>query len=417
MTHRECLGVAMIVIAATAALGLPPAAAATASVGHGALRAATTTATAANELVGWGNNGEGELGNGHATSSDTPVMVKLPRHVAVTQATAGCFHSLAVTTTGKVLAWGFNRDGQLGDGSTKSSRIPVSVKLPRNTTVTSARAGCEFSLALTSAGRLLAWGFNGDGELGDGSTKGSHRPVMVKLPKNTRVKAFSAGCFHALALTTTGEVLAWGVNGDGQLGDGTTTSSDRPVKVKLPKHVKVKAVSAGCYHSLALSTKGQIIAWGNNTYGQLGNGTTTASDLPLAISFEISRPVGSITQLSAGWFDSLALTSSGAVLAWGDNGNGQLGTGNTTSYPAPQFVKLPAHTKVHAIKPGGFYNMVLTTTGKILAWGLDADGELGDGRTTDSDLPVRVHLQPGMSVTNLYAGSSASQSFASVRRS
>ena len=178
----------------------------------------------------------------------------------------------------------------------------------------------------------------------------------------------------------------------------------------------VKAVSAGCYHSLALSTKGQILAWGDNGNGQLGNGTTTASDLPLLISFEISHPVGRITQLSAGWFDSLALTSSGAVLAWGDNDNGQLGNGNTTSYPSPQFVKLPPHTKVHAIKPGGLYNMVLTTSGRILAWGLGADGELGDGKTTDSDLPVTVHLPSGMSATNIYAGSSASQSFASVRR-
>jgi alpha-tubulin suppressor-like RCC1 family protein len=203
----------------------------------------------------------------------------------------------------------------------------------------------------------------------------------------------------------------------GQLGNGTTTSRDSPVKVKLPKHVSVKSVSAGCYYSLALSTKGQIIAWGNNADGQLGNGTTTSSDLPLIISFEIGHPVGRITQLSAGAYDSLALTSSGAVLAWGDNGNGQLGNGNTTSYPAPQFVKLPSHTKVHAIKPGGNYNMVLTTTGGILAWGIDAGGELGNGKTTDSDVPVRVHLPSGVLATSIYAGSSASQSFASVRRS
>lgn len=417
MTHRKRLRVAMTMVAAIAVLGLQPAEAFTSSAGHSVLYFATTTTGASQVLLGWGNNHQGELGNGRTTSSDKPVRVKLPRRTAISQATAGCFHSLAVTTTGQVLAWGLNSNGQLGDGSTKGSRTPVKVKLPKNTRVTAARAGCEFSLALTSAGRLLAWGFNGDGELGDGSTKGSRTPVKVKLPRNTRVKAFSAGCYHALALTTTGEVLAWGFNADGQLGNGTTTSSDRPVKVKLPSHVTVKAVSAGCYHSLALGTKGQIVAWGNNSDGQFGNGTTTGSSLPLVITFEISHPVGTITQLSAGYYDSLALTSSGAVLAWGDNGNGQLGNGNTTSYPSPQFVKLPSHTKVRAIKPGGFYNMVLTTRGSILAWGFDADGELGNGKTTDSDLPVTVHLPSGMSATSIYAGSSASQSFASVRRS
>lgn len=414
MTHRKRLGPAVAVVAAIATIGLLPAAPSAAAALHGALYPATAARSPL--LLGWGNNGQGELGNGRTASSDTPVRVKLPRHTEVSQATAGCFHSLAVTTVGQVLAWGFNNDGQLGDGSTKGSRLPVKVKLPKNTTVTEARAGCEFSLALTSRGRLLAWGLNSDGQLGDGSTKGSRVPVKVKLPRKTRVKAFSAGCFHALALTTTGEVLAWGYNGDGQLGDGSTTSSDTPVKVKLPRHVTVKAVSAGCYHSLALDTKGQIVAWGNNSDGQLGNGTTTGSDRPLIIRFEIAHPVGTITQLSAGSFDSLALTSSGAVLAWGDNGDGQLGNGNTTSYPAPQFVKLPLHTKVRAIKPGGYYTMALTATGKILAWGLDADGELGNGRTTDSDLPVTVHLPSGMVATNIFAGSSASQSFASVRR-
>ena len=183
MTHQKRLGLAVTFVAAIAVAGLQPAEAATTSTGHSELSSATTARTAASQLLlGWGNNGQGELGNGRSVSSDKPVKVKLPRHTVVSQATAGCFHSLAVTTTGQVLAWGFNSNGQLGDGSTKGSRTPVKVRLPKGTRVTAARAGCEFSLALTSAGRLLAWGFNTDGELGDGSTKGSRTPVRVKLP-------------------------------------------------------------------------------------------------------------------------------------------------------------------------------------------------------------------------------------------
>jgi alpha-tubulin suppressor-like RCC1 family protein len=111
-----------------------------------------------------------------------------------------------------VLAWGANADGELGNGTTASSDVPVRVRLPAGTRVTSVKAGCYDSLALTSAGQVLAWGKNEFGELGDGTRRSSPAPVRVALPSGTRVSAISAGCFFSLALTTTGRVLAWGRN-------------------------------------------------------------------------------------------------------------------------------------------------------------------------------------------------------------
>jgi alpha-tubulin suppressor-like RCC1 family protein len=177
--------------------------------------------------------GAAQLGDGRTTQSNVPVEVKLPAGAKVTAIAAGCHHSQAVTSTGQVLAWGDNARGELGNGKTTSSDVPVRVKLPAGTKVTAIAAGCSQSLALTSTGRVLAWGDDAYGELGDGKTTQSDVPVEVKLPAATKVTAISGGAHHSLALISTGQVLAWGENG-GQLGDGNTTQRDVPVKVRLP---------------------------------------------------------------------------------------------------------------------------------------------------------------------------------------
>ncbi len=164
---------------------------------------------------------------------------------------AGFAHSLAVTSTGAVFACGKNDDGELGDGSTTDSDVPVKVDLPAGTKVTAVAAGAGHNLAVTSTGAVLAWGLNNEGQLGNGSTGSSDVPVTVSLPAGTKVTAVAAGALHSLALTSTGAVLAWGYNADGELGDGSTANSDVPVKVKLPAGTKVTAIAAGGYDSLA----------------------------------------------------------------------------------------------------------------------------------------------------------------------
>ena len=153
--------------------------------------------------------------------------------------------------TGTALAWGDNNYRQLGDGSTANSSGPARVHLPAGTLVTAVSAGYFHSLAVTSDGRVLAWGANYLGQLGDGSTTGSSGPGWVHLPARTRVTAVSAGGYHSLAVTSDGRVLAWGWNAAGQLGDGSTTNKSGPGWVHLPAGTRVTAVAAGGYHSLA----------------------------------------------------------------------------------------------------------------------------------------------------------------------
>src|SRR5450756_1497465 len=293
----------------------------------------------------------------------------------------------SVVVSGSAWAWGYNGDGELGNGTITNNSIPVAVSLPSGTTVAAIAGGLYHSLALTSTGQVLAWGLNGPGQLGNGTTTDSSTPVAVSLPSGTTVTAIAGGYYHSLALTSTGQVLAWGSNSNGQLGNGTTTNSSTPVAVSLPSGTTVTAIAGGRAHSLALTSAGQVLAWGYNASGQLGNGTFTDSYTPV----QVSLPSGTtVTAIAGGGDHSLALTSNGQVLAWGYNGHGELGNGSFTESYTPVQVSLPSGTSVTAIAGGGNHSLALTSTGQVLAWGRNLEGELGNGTTTNSSTPVVV---------------------------
>lgn len=378
-------------------------------------RAATARAVA--PLRAWGYNHRGQLGDGSLQNADLPVTVKLPRGIKITVVRAGCNDSVALSSDGRVYAWGDNSYGQLGDGTTSARTVPVRVKLPRGVTVTAIRAGCFDNLALTASGRVYAWGDNSFGELGDGSHTDRHRPVQVRLPGGTRIQAISAGCGHNLAMTSTRHLLAWGSNQYGQLGTGTVTDSDVPIRVRLPGGVTARIVSAGCYHSIAMTSAG-LFGWGLNTSGQLGNGTTTDSDAPVAIRIVRRGPsIGRPVSVFAGCYHTLVLFSKGSILAWGDDTYGQLGNGSTTSSDTPVSVHMSAGAHVRAISAACYQSYAVTAAGQVLAWGYNGDGELGDGLLADADLPVIVRLPAGLTATAAASGPGAAHAFAIVRRS
>lgn len=406
---------AALAIMAAAQPGQQPAAAAT-RIAAETVQAPNPSRTLAPTVTmrAWGTNNDGELGIGTRTPlSDTPVQVKLPSGVTVTAARAGCQDSVALTSKGTALAWGDDTFGTLGDGGTATVRTkPVAVKLPTGTKLTSIRAGCAHDLALTSKGTVLAWGLNKYGQLGDGTTKNRRTPVQVKLPKGTKVTAISTGCYHSLAITSTGKLYAWGYNSRGQLGDGTTKNRHTPVQVKLPSGDKASIVAGGCDYSLASTTDG-LFGWGQNDEGQLGNDSTTSTATPVLVPLLFRGPgPGTITSLFAGCDHSTALFSKGGVLAWGNNNAGQLGTGTTTSSDKPVGVKLPTGVSIKSIASGCFSSLALTTTGALLAWGENSSGQLGTGSTANSDLPVPVDLPPGLLSTSIGSGPGALHSLA-----
>jgi alpha-tubulin suppressor-like RCC1 family protein len=361
-------------------------------------------------LMAWGYNGLGGLGIGNTQNQDLPIAVNVPHGLRANQARSGPF-SIAVNSAGQVYTWGQGDQGEMGNGAFKSHLRPVRVRLPKGIKVTSARGGYQFAVALTTTGKVLTWGNGTSGQLGNGHKVNRDAPVWVKLPRGVRITAVSACGECAIALTSTGRVLAWGDGESGQLGDGKTVSTDTPVWVKLPRHTKVSGIAAGADHLLAVTSAGGLLAWGDDSRGELGIG---AKGIRLtAVRVQLPRGV-KVVSASAGLLHSLALTTTGRVLAWGGNGDGQLGDGSIMDSGVPVSVHLPKTAHIVAIAAGRYHSLALTGGGKILAWGDGSYGQLGDGSTSDKLLPVQISV-PGR-VIAIGAGDDAEASMAVVTK-
>ncbi|WP_368667433.1 RCC1 domain-containing protein, partial [Corallococcus sp. AB030] len=241
-------------------------------------------------------------------------------------------------------------------------------------------AGGDFSLLLKQDGTVWGWGYNSEGELGDGTRTSRLKPVQVL--GLTGVKALAAGDFHTHAVKQDGTVWAWGRNEYGQLGDGTTTDRLRPVQV--PGLTGVTALATGSSnHTLALKQDGTLWGWGDNGFGALGDGTTTDRLTPVQVP-----GMTGVTALATGPFHTLALKQDGTVWAWGNNADGELGDGTTTDRLTP--VQVPGMTGVTALAAGAFHTLALKQDGTVWAWGDNFVGGLGDGTTTDRLTPVQV---------------------------
>ena len=334
-----------------------------------------------NTVWTWGDNGNGQLGDGTNNPKGSPALVS-GLTGEMTAVSAGYNHTLALKSDGTVWAWGNNNYGQLGNNSTTSSLTPIQVT--GLTGVSAVSAGSQFSLALKSDGSVWAWGANTVGQLGDGSTTRRNTPVQVS-GLNSGVIAISAGNGHSLALKTGGAVVAWGSNGNGKLGDGTSVDSNVPVQVS-GMTTGVTAVLAAPYHSMVIKSDATVWAWGSNWYGQLGNNTTNDSSVPLQVP-----GLTGVTAIGAGEQHSVALKSNGSVWAWGGNGSSQLGDGTTTQRKTPVQVSGLGTTApvVNLLSSGYYHAIVRKTDGTFWGWGSNYSGQLGNGYQSYAATPVK----------------------------
>jgi alpha-tubulin suppressor-like RCC1 family protein len=279
-------------------------------------------------------------------------------------------------SSGSVGAWGYNGAGELGDGTTSSTSQAQEV--PNMLGAGAVGAGAYHSLAVLG-GVAVAWGDNSHGQLGDGTTVTRTQPVAVTGLSN--VKAVAGGIYHSIALKNDGTVWAWGWNAIGQVGDGTTTERHLPVQV--PGLTNVAAIAAGAYHGLAVRADGTVVSWGWNLTGQLGDGTTVTRLSPVPVS-----GLTGITSVAAGVYHSLAVRSDGGVRAWGWNVFGQLGDYSSTQRLTP--VGVANLGGVTAIAAGAYHSLAVTNGGFVVAWGWNGHGQLGDGTTQNRDHPVAV---------------------------
>ena len=342
---------------------------------------------------GWGHNAHGQVGIGQVGS---PVLkpAKVRGITELTQVIGGEFHSVVLKKDGTVWAWGDNESGQLGTGSSGSDEpSPVQVRGIKGAIAVDADG--DHSYALLSDGTVRAWGENDEGQLGNGTTKESNSPVRVSI---SGVAALASGKGHTLALTSAksklgkGVVLAWGDNRLGQLGLGTATDSNRttPVKVKgLPGKVIGIAAGVGGDYSLALLANGTVWSWGLNAQGQLGNGSFDTKGCKCRPTPAKVNGVKGASAVAASGGAGYALLKNGTVWAWGNNEFGQLGRGKIGGKSAqPQ--QMQGLTDVKALTAGGGYVVALKTDSKPVALGMNTFGQLGIGTTKASAEPVAV---------------------------
>ena len=360
----------------------------------------------------WGYGALHQLGNGGTTDSSVPVVVSDPAGsgplTGVTQLSSGTNHSCAVVSGGQVRCWGDNDQGQLGDGTTTPRSRPVTVSNDAGTGaltgVTAVAAGEEHSCALKSNGQVRCWGDNSTGQLGDGTTTDRLRPVTVSNPNGTGaltdMTQVSAGGFFACAKKSNNQVRCWGSNFFGQLGDGTTTDRTRPVSVSNTTGgnalQNVKKLSTGRWHACAVLDNGQARCWGDNEDGQLGDGTTTNRTRPVSVSNATGgNALQGIGRISAGAWHTCARLTSGQARCWGANAFGALGDGTTTDRTRPVSVSnadgsasLSAVTTVSASPYR--HSCALVDGDRVACWGYNLSGQLGDGTTTNRTRPVPV---------------------------
>jgi alpha-tubulin suppressor-like RCC1 family protein len=345
-------------------------------------------------VYAWGQNTNGQLGNGTTTTGSSVPMPVIGLSNGATVIAAGYQHSVAVVN-GQVYAWGRNDSGQLGNGSSASnSNVPVPVGgLPSG--VTALSAGDAYTLAVAN-GQAYAWGNAGSGDLGNGFLIGTFRTPAPVNGMSSGVTAVAASFQHSHAIMN-GQAYSWGRNVNGDRGDGTSGGFPNGLVVPVSGLSSgVTAIAGGFAHVLAVAN-GQAYAWGYNAEGELGNGTTTNSSVPAPVNGLSSG----VTAVAGGAEHSLALVN-GRVYAWGYNGDGELGNGTTTNSTVPMAVSGLDGLIITRIAAGPDSNYALTSTNRLFAWGDDTFGELGIGSTGDFfTTPQEVFAPNGYSWTSI----------------
>jgi len=334
---------------------------------------------------GWGLGSNGRLGNNSTASQRTPVSVGgLTKTFC--EISAGGFTTIAIDRNGRAWGWGFNGSGQVGNGTTTQANTPVSVAGVAKTFCRISHAvetsGTSHSLAIDKNGRAWAWGNNGSGRLGDNSTTNKCTPVSVLGAVKTFCK-ISAGVANSLAIDKNGRLWAWGNNIAGQLGDNSITSRLTPVSVA--GGIKTFCEITTGNNSIAVDKDGGVWAWGSFSNGGLGNNTPPPTITPLSVA----GAVRTFCQITAGSTFSIAIDRNGRAWGWGDNSGGKVGDNSITQRDSP--VSIAGGVKTFCrIDSGDAYTLAIDRNGRAWAWGINSFGSLGDTTTTSRLTPVSV---------------------------
>ena len=333
----------------------------------------------------FGENFSGQLGTTVNNGNEDPNPVPTQVLTGVKALAAGAYHSMALKVDGTLWTFGDNSCGQLGRATNSGNGNPNPVPTQVMTNVVAIAAGSFHSMALTSDGHLWTFGCNAEGELGTLLNSGTDTPTPTPQDVLSGVGVIAAGAFHSLALKTNNTLWAFGLNQDGQLGDTLTAGDigDNPIPVQV--RTGIATIAAGGFHSLAVTTIGDLLTFGYNYFGELG--TTDDNEVPDPPPHATSTSVLSgVAAVAAGTYHSMALKTDGTLWTFGFNFDGELGrlTGINTfsAFPTPTQVL----TDVDEIGAGAYHSLVFNNSGELLTFGLNQYGQLGVGTNSGVDL-------------------------------
>jgi alpha-tubulin suppressor-like RCC1 family protein len=348
--------------------------------------------TSKGDLYSWGTNHHGILGYGNLDQSNTPINIEsyfdFDSNERVRDIQLGVAHSAALTSENRVFVWGLNNQGQFADDQTVVSHVPRditnSLNLSDNENIVKLSSGYYHLGALTSNNRLLVWGNNDYGQLGDGTQTKRFSPVDItenlNLLTDETIEHLSFDNDYSMILTSFGRVLAWGSNAYGQLGDGSENDSLLPKDItpffQLEEGDKIIQLATGLIHAMALTQEGKLYTWGHNSTGQLGNNSFEDSYEPTLINQEFTfNKDEKIIEISAGGAHSAAITNQGRLFIWGRNNLGQLGIFNQINQSRPidlsYYFYLKPDETFTSVSLGPLYSSVMTSSGTVYVFGKD----------------------------------------------
>lgn len=327
-------------------------------------------------LYAFGYNLYGQLGDNSTLVRNQPVVVA-GANTTWKQVAAGEFHTLALRADGTLWAWGYNQNGQLGDGTQTNRLVPTKIGAAKWLYVA---AGKSHSIGIDDKGALWTWGRNADGQLGDTTKIDRLAPVRAGVLTDVYTSA-AAGDTHSLARRSDGALMVWGGNATGQLGNGGTAGNTAPARVGTAVWA---SVSAGGGHSAAIRSDATLWTWGDNALGQLGLNTAVNATAPQQVV--LAGTANNWTAVSAGLGHTVAIRTDGTLWAWGGNSNGQIGNDTLLDQRAP--VQVGTATGWTAIAAGSRHSVALMLDNSMWTWGLNTEGQLGNGQNTDQMVPV-----------------------------
>ena len=385
------VGIASLVTVSSPVIVSGPTGASWTFIGTGPMSITSGAITTTKLLYDWGGGSSGQLGNGVLASVSSPIALLTPgTTLSWTAVSAGTSHTLAINTAGQLYAWGQNTAGQIGDTTLTTRFMPTLVSGPATTSWSLVATGGSHSLAVTNTGALYGWGLNTSGQVGINSLVSVSSPVLVSGFTGLSWNSIGAGALYSIGTLTNGILYTWGAGVAGELGTNSVTSVSLPTIVSGPAATSWTLVATGnqASHASAITSGSLLYTWGYGLYTMLGIGSTGNFSSPMAVY--TPGATASWVSVSVGASHALGITTTGQMYGWGTNTGNQVGDLSSINKYMPTLVSGPAGASWSSVAAGGVHSLAITTLGALYAWGSGGNGQVGNGQLVNISSPVQI---------------------------